>query len=150
MPSFTLKTNTAEFLAKNTASRNLFLEDVQTRLNRAELFFIGDIQKNQMTGHFGPGGTLGTRVVTGMLRRNWFQKTIIINKKIKALVWTTTPYAPLHEEGGLVRKTSAFGKPTRPYWVHYTKRLHIGEAWDTQFQVTMKKEIDASAVKYLR
>jgi phage gpG-like protein len=137
-------------VAANAAHRAAFMDEVARLFARQESDFINMIKKDQMSySKEGPAMLTGTRVQTGKLRRDWYNTNIRQNQSIKAMVWSTTPYAPLHEEGGLVRKTSAFGKATRPYWVHYQKRLHVGEAWQQDFEPKMQANINAAAAKFL-
>ena len=83
--------NTERFIATNQAARAAFIEDVASRMAQQERLFITDIQSKQMSGQ---KGKLYTNVVTGNLRRKWFNQTIRQNQSVKALVWSTTPYAP--------------------------------------------------------
>ena len=62
-------------------------------MRSASLRFIGDIQKNQMTGR------PGLNVRTGTLRRSWFERTRIEGKDIVTTVATATRYARVHEYG---------------------------------------------------
>lgn len=86
-----LVSNTEKVLQASGAARQAFIEDVARRIAQRELLFIADIKSKQMSGR---QGDLYTNVVTGMLRRNWFNTTIRQNQSIKAMVWSTTPYAP--------------------------------------------------------
>lgn len=159
-----IKTNTEQFLQHNQEKRREFIEDVALRMAQGELLFITDIKQKQMSGQ---RGSLGTNVITDMLRSKWFNTTIRQNQNVKAMVWSTTPYAPLHEEGGTfmvpahgvkehMRKSkngveyNVAAHIVMDHQVVFHKRLRIGEAWEQTFIPNMRKQIDASAAKYLR
>ncbi len=143
MPSITFKSNTQAFLKANKEKQVAFVANVQLQLDRLDRFFIGKIQQTQMNFRKdGPPQKLGTRVQTGMLKRNWFQQAVVTGQSVMARVWSTTPYAPIHEKGLTVRRNSAFGRPTQPYMVTYPKRLRIGEAWEKNYRPEMRKRID--------
>lgn len=145
MMGMTFKSNTKVAMAATGAKTKNFLSLVQKSLDRAAMVFIGNIQETQMTGHYGPGGSLGTAVRTGMLRRGWFKEMVIKNNNaVLARIWSTTPYAPLHEYGGVQTRSTAFGKPANPYMVFYHKRLFIGAAFLKTFPDRMKAAVQKS------
>ncbi len=122
--STTLVTNTAEFLKANQATRTRFFEQVATNLNRQELFFIGKMQQERMSGRRqDPVGSDYTRVQTGMLRRNWFNQTVAQNAGITFSVFSTTPYAPFQ-----------------------SARIKIGYFWTTYFLNKAREAINSAAV----
>lgn len=141
----TIKTNTEKFLAANRESRVKFLEDVLKKLPAVTVEFVGKIKLEQMSGQ---QGYRYTNVVTDQLRGDWFTKAeVTSNQSVKAFVWSTTPYAPLHENGGDFQKVSKLGKS---YVVHYHKRLFIGEAFEQSFAPEMARAINDSAAEWLR
>lgn len=141
----TIRTNTDKFLTANRESRVRFLEDVKKKLPAAEIEFIGKIKLEQMSGQ---QGYRYTNVVTNQLRGDWYSSTSVTpNQTIQAQVWSTTPYAPIHEYGGPVQRVSKLGKS---YVIHYHKRLFIGEAWEATFAPDMARIINDSATEYLR
>ncbi len=162
MPSV-IKSNITPFIQGRVQNRAKFLDAVSNRLGRAELLFIGDIKAKQMSGQH---GSTGTNVITGMLRRQWYNTTIRQNQSVQALVWSTTPYAPLHEDGGIVRipghtvrahmrrGKKGGSHPVRAHavashWVQYHARLRIGEAWERDFVPEMTRIITQAAKEFL-
>ncbi len=143
MPSMTFKSNTVAFNKANKDKQTAFVGAVQIGLDRLNRFFIGKIQREQMNFRKdGPVQSAGTRVQTGMLKRNWFQQAVVTGQSVMARVWSTTPYAPIHEKGLAVRRNSAFGRLTRPFVVQYHKRLRIGEAWEASYMPEMRNTIN--------
>ncbi len=143
MPSITFKSNTAAFLAANKEKQGEFVDAVKLQLDRLNRFFIGKIQREQMNFRKdGPPVANGTRVQTGMLKRNWFQQAVISGQSVMARVWSTTPYAPVHEHGGVFQRNSAWGRPTKPYTIVMPKRLHIGEEWQRAYMPEMRSRIN--------
>lgn len=143
MSSFSLQTNSPAFQKANKAKLAAFLERAKYELDRLNRFFIAKIQREQMNFRKdSPVNTMGTRVQTGLLKRNWFDRVITATGSIQTRVWSTTPYAPVHEYGGLFRRSSAFGRPTQPFWVQYHKRLRIGQAWEKDYGPAMRVSIN--------
>ncbi len=143
MPSMTFKSNTAGFLKAQKDKQVAFVGAVQNQLDRLNRFFIGKIQREQMNFRKdGPPQASGTRVQTGMLKRNWFQQAVLNGQSIMARVWSTTPYAPIHEKGATIRRNSAFGRPTKPFMAVYPKRLRIGESWEKDYMPNMRLRIN--------
>ncbi len=144
MPSITFKSNLPNFQKANKDKQTEFIGAVQLTLDRLNRFFIGSIQRKQMNFRKdGPPVANGTRVQTGMLKRNWFQQAVISGQSVMARVWSTTPYAPEHEKPDhTVTRNSAFGRPTKPYLVHVKKRLHIGEEWQRAYMPEMRSRIN--------
>ena len=159
---FSLSTNTEAFVSSNAESRRNFLIAISQKLPGAVVSFIGKIQQEQMSGRHGDSGT---NIVTNQLRLGWNQpngeglKSVSVdqNQYVKAMVWSTTPYAPYHENGGTYQVPQHFsmsrnGKSfsVRAHPVHYTKRLHIGEAWEADFAPSMVGVINDAAAEFLR
>ncbi len=143
MPSITFTSNLPKFQQATKEKQGEFIAAVQLKLDRLNRFFIGKIQKEQMNFRKdGPPVPNGTRVQTGMLKRNWFQQAVVTGQSVKARVWSTTPYAPLHENGGTIQRNTAWGRITKPYKVVYHKRLHIGEAWQASYMPEMRNAIN--------
>ncbi len=118
-----LVTNTAQFLKANAAKREEFLKLATLNLNREELFFIGKMQQERMSGRReDPVGADYTRVQTGMLRRNWFNQTVAQNSGITFSVFSTTPYAPFQAH-----------------------RIKVGYFWTTYFLNKGRDAINAAA-----
>lgn len=155
--------NTERMVAGNAGARAAFMEDVARRMAQRELVFIADIKSKQMSGQ---KGNLYTNVITGNLRRKWFNTTIRQNQTITALVWSTTPYAP-HLEGEtgpvrvaehVVREHTRAGRggkahvvrahSVRAHWVLRHGRLRIGEAWTRDFIPKMREEIGSAMAKH--
>ncbi len=94
MASF-LVSNTGKIVEVGRKASADFLADVARRLLRRELQFIADIKSKQMSGR---NGDRGVNVITGNLRRKWFNEVVPQNQHVKAMVWSTTPYAPHLEQ----------------------------------------------------
>lgn len=159
MPSI-IKSNVSVVVSSNQAKRAAFMDGAANAIYRATNDFKNKIQDERM--HRQATG-VGTNVVTGMLRRDWFNLAIRENQTIKALVWSTTPYAPIHEDGGAYEipggTVKAFtrkgGVKVRSHWrsghfVHYKSVLGIGEAWEKDFLPMMEKQLIAMAAKTLQ
>lgn len=71
-------------------------EAVGTDLQRQSLYWIGSVQRSQMTGR------PGLNVQTGKLRRDWFAKTGVVGGQVTVRVWSTTKYVPTHEFGAVI------------------------------------------------
>lgn len=122
MASFTLTTNTRGFLTTQMKKRTDFMAKAIQLIQQETLYFIARIQRDKMSfPRSGPVQSDGTRVQTGMLRRNWFQSVVAPNQTIKAQVWSTTPYAPFQ-----------------------SSRLKIGEAWMQDFLPKMRDAINTA------
>ena len=142
MPTFALTTNTPRFLASSIDKKAEFLFKASQMIAQETLFFIAAIKLKMMSfPRSGPPQSDGTRVQTGMLRRNWFNQVVAPNQAIQAKVWSTTPYAPMHEYGGDFDRVSSRGKH---FVVHMPKRLHVGQAWVADFLPNMRKAINTA------
>jgi hypothetical protein len=148
MPSFTLGSNIGTFRKALSDKKGAFLGEARRELTVVNKAFIAKVQQTQMSYRRDQAPTLrGTRVQTGTLRRDWFEQAAIAQRSIKVKVWSTTPYAPVQELGGVFRRTKAFGKVVRPYWVQYHKRLRVGEAWEKNYPRAGAAAIDRAFVK---
>jgi len=148
--SFTLETNYGAFKRANDAKQNLFFEKLNPALQKLNLLFIAKIQEEQMNFPKS-GGTrsFGTRVITGLLKRSWKESTITTRQSIMTRVWSTAPYAPMHEnaekdgtptdgvyvvpEHTRVLKKRERVSIVKQHLVYFPKRLHVGEAWRTDY-----------------
>lgn len=97
---------------------------VATDIQRQSLYFIGHIQKTQMTGR------PGLNVQTGKLRRDWFAKTGIVNGVLTVRVWSTTKYLPTHEFGATIRPKTA-----------RALRFKVGGRWVFAQEVTIPRRL---------
>lgn len=149
---FSVTSNLPAYRAAQAAKRKAFVWRVQNDLSILNRQFIGYIRRTMMNFRKdGPPTDRGTRVQSGKLKRDWFQESVVRSGGVLTRIWSTTSYAPVHELGGLFRRNQAFGRVTRPYWVRYTKRLRVGEAWERRYLPEMPKVIDnAFAVTFGR
>ena len=106
---------------------------VATDLQRQSLFFIGSIQRTQMTGR------PGLNVQSGKLRRDWFAKTGTQGGVLTARIWSTTKYVVVHEFGAtIVPKTAKVlrfkvgGRWVFAKRVTIPKRLHLLDAFQNE------------------
>lgn len=120
-----LVSNTERVVSSNQAARAAFIEDVAKRLAQREMLFIADVKSKQMSGR---QGHLYTNVVTGNLRRKWFNQTIRENQSIKAIVWSTTPYAPGLELQEGEQEASPVRIPEHTVREHYRRVVAHGPA----------------------
>ncbi len=184
MPSVTFSSNSRQFLQNNKEKQIEFLAEVQVKISALNRLFIGKIQREQMnfprnngTKHSGPRA-FGTRVITGQLKRGWYDQVIMNNQHINARVWSTTPYAPMHENANKdgtpnngtfqvpahtrrppadkrsfdIKTKRALQKPSytivvKAHAVHFTKRLHVGEAWQNDYMPAMRVAINKAFEK---
>lgn len=72
-----------------------------SEVSRQTLYFVSDIQRNQMSGRKG-GDYLN--VDTGNLRRSWFSETRITGDGIFTRAFTNVKYAAIHQYGGIIRR----------------------------------------------
>lgn len=70
-------------------------------VSRQTLYFIGSIQRNQMSGR---RGGLYLNVDTGNLRRSWFPETKVVGGDIITKAYTNVKYAAIHEYGGVIHR----------------------------------------------
>lgn len=70
-------------------------------VSRQTLYFVGDIQKNQMSGR---RGGIYLNVDTGHLRRSWFSRTTMSEEGITTTAFTNVPYARIHQNGGVIQR----------------------------------------------
>lgn len=70
-------------------------------ISRQTLYFIGSIQKNQMSGR---RGGIYLNVDTGHLRRSWFPRTWVEGGQIHTKAFTNVPYAAIHQYGGVIHR----------------------------------------------
>ncbi len=146
MPSAEWKENGDKLRAKLEGLRPKFLGALEAKLHNEELVFISGIQQKYMSGggRTSPITPYSTRVITGQLRRNWFNQTVAQGQGITARVFTTTPYAPVHIYGGDFTRNTAWGKPSKSYTVHYPARIRVGEAWQADFVPQFKRAMQAA------
>lgn len=70
---------------------------LEAEVQRQSLYFIGHIQRTQMTGR---KGNIYLNVQTGTLRRSWFAETgHTSDGLVFTRVYSTTKYAAFHEYG---------------------------------------------------
>lgn len=72
-----------------------------SEVSRQTMFFVSDIQRNQMSGR---RGGIYLNVDTGHLRRSWFSQTRIDGGGITTRAFTNVPYARIHQTGGVIRR----------------------------------------------
>lgn len=121
MASF-LISNTGKIVEINRKANAEFLADLAQRLNRSELGFVAEIKSKQMSGQ---QGKLYTNVITGNLRRKWFNEVVPQNQSVKAMVWSTAPYAPHLELHDGEQAASAIRIPDHTVQEHYRQvRAH--------------------------
>lgn len=112
-------------------------EKMATDIQRQSLYFIGHIQKTQMSGR------PGTNVQTGKLRRDWFAKVGAAqgggwknNGLLTVRVWSTTKYVWTHENGATIvpKNSKVLRFKVGGRWVFakrvvIPKRLHLRAAF---------------------
>lgn len=76
-------------------------EPLAEEMNRQTLYFIGKIQREQMSGR---NGNIHLNVQTGNLRRSWFPKTTIESGGIITRATTNVKYAAIHQYGGVIHR----------------------------------------------
>ena len=136
---FRSTSNGGELARRLSAIAPAFMFNLKKRVELMELEFIHKIQADHMTvgGRTSPKSPNGTRVITGMLRRNWFPQTVVTNNAITARVFSTTPYAPIHIYGGDVTRyaRSSLGSRTnKQYTIRYAQS-------NLKTRVTRQKQI---------
>lgn len=77
-----------------------FLREVKRAWQRAGMFFISDIVKNQMSGRVAPN--YGLNIVHGQLRRSWYPFTEIQSGDVVSKIQTDSPYARPHQYGSTI------------------------------------------------
>lgn len=134
-------------------------------VSRQTLFFVSDIQRNQMSGR---RGGVYLNVDTGNLRRSWFARTHVDGKGIATRAFTNVPYARIHQYGGVIRRQArtqilsfrkgrfvspsarAFSRAQGQYQqkanigegvTRIPKRLFIEEEFDRQMPVRYEKAV---------
>lgn len=127
-------------------------------VSRQTLYFISDIQRNQMTGR---KGGIYLNVDTGNLRRSWFPETKFQVGEITTRAWTDVKYAAIHQYGGTIKRQSrqailsfrrgrgGFVKPSKAQFqqkvtlsageARIPKRLFILEQFDREMPERYKK-----------
>jgi phage gpG-like protein len=105
---------------------------LMAEVNRQTLFFIGNIQRTQMTGR---KGNIYLNVQSGTLRRSWFPETTMENGVIRTRAYTDVKYARAHQYG----YTSPSGRVI-------PKRLFI----DEQFKSEMPERYQRAVEKVFR
>lgn len=80
---------------------------------------------------------------TGNLRRSI---TTEYQPTFEQLVGSNEPYAAIHEYGGDIQRTQAWGRPTQPYVAHYKEHAYLRRGLDESsekierlFDVTIKE-----------
>jgi hypothetical protein len=91
----------AEIRALFTRKDARFLRLVQSAWQRAGMFFIGKIVKEQMSGRVQPN--FGLNVQHGQLRRSWYPLTEIQNHDVRTRIQTDSPYARPHQYGATIK-----------------------------------------------
>ena len=155
MPSVQWKIDSDKLRKKLADLEPKFLGALGDKLGRMSLQFISDIQTKYMNfgGRKSPIVANGTRVITGMLKRNWFNQLAIDGEKLVCRVFSTTPYAPVHIYGGdyqryarsslghrTIKRSGVSARSrmahitTMAHMAHYPARLAgIPNDWNNQF-----------------
>ncbi len=159
MPSFTLESNFAAWNMARNEKRAEFKEKLQVGLKDLNLLFIAKIQQEQMNfPRSGGTRSFGTRVITSQLKWEWKEATVGANQAILCRVWSTTPYAPMHEnaekdgaptdgvysvpEHSRTSRTTGKTSIVRQHLVYFPKRLHVGEAWRQDYARGFVKRVN--------
>jgi phage gpG-like protein len=144
-------------------------------VSKQTLYFVSDIQKNQMSGR---RGGIYLNVDTGHLRRSWFSRTTMTAEGITTTAFTNVPYARIHQEGGVIHRRArtqtlsfrggrfvspsakAFGSKaqgqsqmrvnTRPGEIRIPKRLFITEEFDRQMPERYERAVLKVIVQELK
>jgi phage gpG-like protein len=106
-------------------------------VSRQTLYFVSDIQRNQMSGR---RGEIYLNVGTGHLRRSWFAQTRIDGEGIYTRAFTNVPYARIHQKGGVIRR-SKFVSPSGSGGINIPKRLFIEEEFTRQMPARYEKAV---------
>lgn len=122
-----------EALKRLESAMDKLVPKLVMEVNKQTLYFVSDIQRNQMSGR---RGNIYLNVDTGNLRRSWFSETKMENMEIATRAYTNVKYAAIHQQGGRVRRKArksilsfrrSRGRFVNPSQAHYQQESTIGE-----------------------
>jgi len=112
-------------------------------VNRQTLYFIGTIQRNQMSGR---KGNIYLNRQSGTLVSSWFPDTKMGNGVIKTKAYAkNVKYAAIHQYGGTIRRgsrPSGQGMKSPSGAFHMPKRLFIVESFEREMPGRYAKAVE--------
>lgn len=146
-----------------------------SEVSRQTLYFVSDIQRNQMSGR---RGNIYLNVDTGHLRRSWFSETRMTGDGITTRAFTNVPYARIHQKGGIIHRPARqqtlsfqrgrFASPSakafrtraqgqsqqrvnvRPGEIRIPKRLFIEEEFERQMPMRYERAVLKVMTEFLK